>query len=335
MKFMTLILALSLVASGCAEKSEPNQKSTPAEKPQKSDEKPTPGFIYKRLVYGTEGTCGEKGFFFKTLKTEDQVVGKVDGRDVVAESTILLHANNLFEVEYVEKYVSQYMASGYRYSKSKKRYVSGHWEIQNDRLVLGDLMEIVGQEKNHRGSALVTYKQNLITAGLKDAKLEGGMVAASAAIRSERETCPVDAEKLGLFDRFKARQNLAEIQLSTLRSNEFMVIAGVAFQNMEVVLREDGHYEVVASAVFASGERTETFIIDSGFWERNGAALKLYNGWLRPTTEWNEAVITFARDLTFYVGSKHYTVPLKGRSIGLKYGASMLTMDDLTYTYQY
>jgi len=106
MKFMTIVLAFSLLAAGCTKKAESEDKPASPAKPQKYDERPTPGFIYKRFAYGTEGVCGEKGFYFKTLKTDDQVIAKVDGRDVVAESTILLHANQQFEVEYVEKYVS-------------------------------------------------------------------------------------------------------------------------------------------------------------------------------------------------------------------------------------
>jgi|GEM_PF-6516046 len=230
---------------------------------------------------------------------------------------------------------SHYLPSGYRYSKSKARYFTGAWEIQNDRLVLGDLLQIVGKDSRGRATAVVTYQRNLVSSGLKEVQLTGGMVTATAAIRSERATCPVEAERLGLFDRYKARRNLGDPHLKTLRSNEFMVIGGVPIQSMEFVLHEDGHYDFMVSAVFVSGEPTQTHIVDSGFWERNGAALKLYNGWLRPTTEWSEAVLTFARDLTFYVGSKHYKLPLQGRSIGLKYGVSLLTMDDLTYTYQY
>lgn len=295
---------------------------------------PAQSFDYKRFLYSTSGVCGKGGFYFRFLSASDTVIGKDYGHDIMVDSRILLYANGSFEVETTEKYILEYLPDGYKYRQQKSRYVSGQYREENGKLILGDLMELTGSEVGNRLVASILYKKNLMSPGLRGMTVSGNMVWSTAEIRSERETCPNDEDKLREFDQFKARANRSTTNLNSLATNEQVIAGSVTIKRLELILHSDGNYQVVARASVPDFAFDWSYIIDSGIWERRGSELKLNNGFVSLGGERDAVNLTFTRKVNLYTDDKTYPIDLTGRTFTLKYGASDLTTDDLTYKYR-
>lgn len=291
-------------------------------------------FDYARLLYGTSGVCGQQGFYFKLLSADDIVIGQKDGQDIMVDSRILLYPNKKFEVESTEKYIMSYTATGYTYKKLKRRYVAGNYVEANGKLVLGDFMEINAREVDKRVVANILYKKNVVSQGLADHSVMGHMVWSSAAIKSERETCPNQEDMLGDFAKFQARADRSKIELNALYSDQQIYANGFYIKNMRLILENDGHYAIVAQGAAPGEGFVSTFIIDSGIWQQVAGQLKLYHGALSLGFANNEATLRFTRDLTVFARDKAYSVPMMGKSVSMRFGPSDFVTDDLTDTYR-
>lgn len=296
--------------------------------------KPAGAFDYGRFMYDTSGVCGQQGFYFKLLVADDVVIGKREGNDVMVDSRILLHPDKRFEVEITEKYILTYTDSGYTYKKKKSRYVAGTYSQANGKLVLGDLMEIVGREVDKKNVAYIRYLKDVMSVGLQGQSVNGHMVWSTSAIKSERETCPNAEDSLGDFEKFQARADRSQIVLNALYSDQQIYSNGFYIKNMRLILQSDGSYAIVAQGAAPSEGFVSTYIIDSGYWSRVNGTLKLYNEVLTQGFDDDEAVLRFTRDLTIFGNGKAYSVPMIGKSVSMKFGPSDLTTDDLTDTYR-
>ena len=335
-KFAALmVMALSLAAcSGKVESSDSGGAvGVPADD---SGNQPKPGvaFDYSRLMYDTTGVCGQQGFYFKLLSADDVVIGSRDGQDVMVDSRILLYPNKRFEVEINEKYITSYTASGYTYKKMKSRFVSGNYIQADGKLVLGDVMEIVGREVDKRVQANILYKKDVMSAGLSGRSVMGHMVWSTSAIKSERETCLNPEDTLEEFQKFQARADRSTIQLNALFSDQQIYANGFFIKNMRLILQNDGSYAIVAQGAAPTVGFVTTYIIDTGYWSRANGSLKLYNGVLNLGFGDDEATLRFTRDLTVFANGKAYSLPMLGKTISLKFGPSDLITDDLTDTYR-
>ena len=328
-----LMMALSLTACAKAVGTSEPDTGTIADGGRSQPEEIAP-FDYGRFMYGAIGACGSRGFYFKLLAADNVVIGQRQGQDVMVDSRILLHPGNRFEVEITEKYILSYTDSGFAYKKLRSRYVSGSYVEADGKLVLGDLMEIIGREVDKKNVARIRYLKNVMSSDLRGQVTNGHMVWSSSAIRSEREACPGAEDMLGDFAKFQARANRSQIQLNALRSDQQIYSNEFYIKNMRLVLQNDGSYAIVAQGA-APGEGTlSTIILESGYWSQVRGALKLYNGILTKGFAEGEAVLRFTRDLTVFVNDKAYSVPMIGKSVSMKFGPSDLTIDDLTDTYR-
>lgn len=296
--------------------------------------KPAGAFDYSRFVYDTSGVCGQQGFYFKLLVADNVVIGQRQGQDVMVDSRILLHADKRFQVEVTEKYILSYTDSGYTYKKLKSRYFAGTYTQANGKLILGDLMEIVGREVDKKNVAYIRYLKDVMSAGLQGQSVNGHMVWSTSAIKSERETCPNPENTLGAFAKFQARADRSQILLNALYSDQQIYSNGFFIKNMRLILQSDGSYAIVAQGAAPSDGFVSTFIIDSGYWSQINGALKLYNEVLSQGFDDDEAVLRFTRDLTVFINGKAYSVPMIGKAVTMKFGPSDLTTDDLTDTYR-
>ena len=252
----------------------------------------------------------------------------------MVDSRILLHPGNRFEVEITEKYIASYTDTGYTYKKLKSRYVAGVYTLASGKLVLGDLMEIVGREVDKKNVAYIHYLKDVMSAGLQGQSVNGHMVWSTSAIESERETCPTPEETLGDFAKFAARTDRSQVQLNALYSDQQIYSNGFFIKNMRLILQSDGSYSIVAQGAAPTEGFVSTYIIDSGYWSQVNGTLKLYNEVLSQGFEDDEAVLRFTRDLTVFANGNAYSVPMIGKSVTMKFGASDLTTDDLTDTYR-
>jgi hypothetical protein len=331
-----LLLVLSLAA--CSAKVESGETlggggvSTPGD--FGNQPKPVVAFDYNRFLYDTSGVCGQQGFYFKLLTSDDVVIGQRDGQDVMVDSRILLYPNKRFEVEINEKYILKYTESGYAYKKMKSRVVSGNYSQSNGKLVLGDVMEIVGRDVDKRVQANILYKKDVMSAGLSGRTVMGHMVWSTSAIKSERETCPNPEDTLGEFKKFQARADRSTIQLNALYSDQEIYANGFFIKNMRLILQNDGSYAIVAQGAAPTVGFVTTYIIDTGYWSRVNGSLKLYNGILSLGFGDDEATLRFTRDLTVFANDKAYSLPMLGKSVSMKFYPSDLITDDLTDTYR-
>lgn len=296
--------------------------------------KPGAAFDYRRMQYDTSGVCGQQGFYFKLLAADDIVIGQRDGQDVMVDSRILLHPNKRFEVEITEKYIVSYTATGYTYKKQKSRYVAGNYVEANGKIVLGDLMEIVGREVDKRVVANILYKKDVMSSGLANHAVTGHMVWSTSAIQSEREACPNPEDTLGDFAKFQARPDRSVLQLNALYSGQQMYVNDFYIKNMRLILENDGHFSIVIQGAAPTEGFVSTYIIDSGIWQQVGGQIKLYHGTLSLGFNDDEATLRFTRDLTVFTKDRAYTLQMTGKSVSMKFGASDLTADDLTDTYR-
>ena len=331
-----LVLVAALAA--CSAKTDMNDSGgavvVPADDGGGNPPKPGAAFDYRRMLYDTSGVCGQQGFYFKLLTADDIVIGQREGQDVMVDSRILLHPSKKFEVEITEKYILSYTATGYTYKKQKSRYVSGNYVEANGKLVLGDLMEIVGREVDKRVVANILYKKDMMSSGLASHSVTGHMVWSTSAIQSERETCPNPEDTLGDFAKFQARPNRSVLQLNALYSDQQIYADGFYIKNMRLILESDGNYSIVAEGAAPTEGFVSTYIIDSGIWQQVGGQLKLYHGVLSLGFEDDEATLRFTRDLTVFGKDKIYSLPMTGKSLSMKFGPTNLTKDDLTDTYR-
>jgi hypothetical protein len=339
MKFkLTALLLLALALAACSGKVESSETlgGGGVGVPDDSGNQPKPvvAFDYNRFLYDTSGVCGQQGFYFKLLTADDVVIGQRGGQDVMVDSRVLLYPNKRFEVEINEKYIMSYTDSGYTYKKMKSRVVSGNYSQSNGKLVLGDVMEIVGREVDKRVQANILYKKDVMSAGLAGRSVMGHMVWATSAIKSERETCPNPEDTLGDFAKFQARADRSTIQLSALYSDERFYSNDFYIKNMRLILQNDGSYAIVAEGAAPGVGFVTTYIIDSGYWSRVNGSLKLYNGILNLGFGDDEATLRFTRDLTVFANDKAYSLPMLGKTVSMKFYPSDLITDDLTDTYR-
>lgn len=332
---LAALLMMTLSLAACSGNADSNEAAagTPSDV---GDNRPKPAvaFDYGRLMYDTAGVCGQQGFYFKLLTADDVVIGQRQGQDVMVSSRILLHPDNRFEVEVTEKYILSYTGSGYTYKKTKSRFVTGNYTQSNGKLVLGDLMEIVGREVDKKNVAYIRYNKDLMSVGLEGKSVTGHIVWSTSAIKSERETCPNPEDTLGDFAKFQARPDRSQTQLSALYSDQQIYSNGFYIKNMRLVIQSDGSYAIVAQGAAPSEGFVSTYIIDPGHWSQANGTLKLYNEVLTQGFEDDEAVLRFTRDLTIFANGKAYSVPMIGKSVSMKFGPSDLTTDDLTDTYR-
>ncbi|MGE3263534.1 MAG: hypothetical protein AB7K68_17290 [Bacteriovoracia bacterium] len=195
-------------------------------------------------------------------------------------------------------------------------------------------MEINAREVEKRVVANILYKKNVVSQGLADHSVMGHMVWSSAAIKSERETCPSQEDMLGDFAKFQARADRSKIELNALYSDQQIYANGFYIKNMRLILESDGHYAIVAQGAAPGEGFVSTFIIDSGIWQQVAGQLKLYHGALSLGFANNEATLRFTRDLIVFVRDKAYSVPMMGKSVSMRIGPSDLVTDDLTDTYR-
>lgn len=338
MKFkITALLAMALTLAACSgrvESSETIGGGVGVPDDSGNQPKPVVAFDYNRFLYDTSGVCGQQGFYFKLLTADDVVIGQRDGQDVMVDSRILLYPNKRFEVEINEKYILKYTDSGYAYKKMKSRVVSGTYSQSNGKLVLGDVMEIVGREVDKRVQANILYKKDVMSAGLSGRAVMGHMVWSTSAIKSERETCPNPEDSLGEFQKFQARADRSTIQLNALYSDQQIYANGFYIKNMRLILQNDGSYAIVAQGAAPTVGFVTTYIIDTGYWSRVNGSLKLYNGILNLGFGDDEATLRFTRDLTVFANDKAYSLPMTGKSVSMKFYPSDLITDDLTDTYR-
>ena len=335
MKFTSIgLVIVSLILAACSDRVESGANAGIFNPVEESGNGPASAFDYKRFYYGTSGVCGGNSFYFKLLKAEDMLLGQRDGQDILVESAILLYENHHFEVEYIEKYITEYTANGYKYKRMKSRFVSGEWREESGRLILGNLMEISGKEVEKRAVATVMYKQDIITRGLQNKATRGAMVWSSSAIKSERETCPSEQDTLGNFARFKTRENRSEIHLKSLANSDGMVVGNILIKKLELLIEEDGHYYVVAHAALPNVAYVRPYIVDSGIWQRSGSSLKLYNGFVNTTFAGNQADLKFTRNVMLFTDTNAYSLAVEGKSVRMVLGYSDLSADALTDTYR-
>ena len=202
----------------------------------------------------------------------------------------------------------------------------------NGTLVLDDLMEIEGRKVDERLLATIHYKKNVMSAGLKDEVVGGHMVSSTAAIKSERETCPTQEETLGDFEKFLAREDRSELELDGLHADSEVHGTGFYIKNIRLILEDNGSYAIVADGAVAGYAFVSRFIVATGFWQRLGDQLKLYHGLLSLASSADEAVLRFDHDLTVLAKDKVYSLPTNGRTLRMKFGPSGVTTDDLTDT---
>ena len=296
--------------------------------------KPVAEFDYRKMLYGTDGVCGQGGFYFKLLSADDAVIGQRNGQDVMVDSRILLYLNGKFQVEITEKYIASYTATGYTYKKKKSRYIEGYYVLANGKLLLGDLMEITGRSVDNRIQASILYKKDVMYRGLAHREVMGHMVWSTSAIKSERETCPKSDENLGDFAKFQARPNHTVLQMKALSTTEPMYTSGFNFKSIQVFLESDGSYALVIQGSTLGSSSIANYYVDSGYWEQSGGHLVLYHGVLSLGYNSDDATLQFSRDLLLVGNGKAFSVPMTGKTISLKFGPSDLTKDDLTDTYR-
>jgi len=332
------ILLLVAALSACAQDTGSSESARGFEVPTDTgggnQPKPEVAFDYRRMLYGTQGVCGQQGFYFKLLSADDVVIGERNGQDVMVDSRILLHLNKRFEVEVTEKYIASYTATGYTYKKSKSRYVAGNYVETNGKLVLGDIMEITAREVDKRIVASVLYKKDLMSMGLADHSVAGHMVWSTSAIKSERETCPEYDEVLGNFSKFQARQERSVLQLNALYANQPIYVNGFYIKSLQLILEKDGSYAIVAEGSALGSGLTSRYFVDTGFWKQSAGQLALYHGVLSLGFSNGEANLRFTRDLILFDNDKAYSLPMTGKTVSMKFGPSNLTKDDLTDTYR-
>ena len=331
---LVLVAALSACAQNTDSSDSTRAVAAPTGNGSGNQPKPEEKFDFRRMLYGTSGVCGKQGFYFKYLSADDVVIGQRNGQDVMVDSRILLYPDKRFEVEITEKYIMNYTATGYAYKKQKSRYIAGNYVETDGKLVLGDLLEIVGRDVDKKIVASVLYKKNVMSMGLANHSVAANMVWSSSAIKSERETCPYSDEVLGDFSKFQARQDRSVLQLNALYTNQPIFVDGFYVKSLQLVLEKDGSYAIVAEASAIGSGSVATYFVDSGYWQQSGGRLVFYHGVLSLGFNSDEATLRFTRDMILFGSDKAYTLPMTGKTVSLKFGPSNLTKDDLTDTYR-
>ena len=338
-----LAIATAAALTGCSQSNEEAKHQGEVIAHQGNNEngsrEPATAFDYKRVQYTTDGSCAKGSLYFRYLSVEDVKLGQTaEGKDILVEADVLLYSNGQYEVEYKEKYITDYTDTGYRYKKQKVRNFAGNWKEAAGKLVLDDVMDIIAQELDGKIVGRVLYKKNIVTPGLKGATARAVNVWSSAAIRSYREMCPSEQDVLGSFEKFRARSSLQTISLNGLASAERMTVSNVEIRQMHLILHTDGSYHVMVLArVPADGFASErVYTLESGSWERMGQMLKLYHGMVSMAYGGSGVELRFTRDVVLFddVNQKVYPLALTGKNIKLMFAPSPFSMDDLTDTYR-
>ncbi len=332
-----IALAFATALSACAESKDSarDQGFVTSQENGGNRESRTPAsaFDYQRIVYTTDGSCAAGNVYFRYLSVQDVNLGN----DILAEADVLIHANNRYEVEYKEKYVTDYTASGYRYKRQRVRNFEGAVKQVNGKLVLDDLMEIEAQEVDGKVIASVFYQKNIVTEGLKNVAAKAVNVWSTAGIQSHREVCPDEENTLGVFSSFRARESRTSIALKGFSTNEAVIAGQVVLSGLELIVHADGNYHLLAKARLANGSSgsERPYIIESGIWDREGSMLKLYYGRVRMAQP-GSVELKFTRDLTLFddVNQRSYQLVLTGKAVKLVFGPSAFSMDDLMDTYR-
>ncbi|MGE3681001.1 MAG: hypothetical protein AB7G93_04685 [Bdellovibrionales bacterium] len=339
--FILTAIACVAVLSGCAESkdSAKDQNYVVNRGESGGSRQPASALDYKRIHYTTDGSCAAGNIYFRFLSVENVNLGKnAIGNDILADADVLIHSDGRYEVEYLEKYITDYTATGYRYKRQRVRNFEGNWKDVNGKLVLDDLMEISAQELDRKVVAEVHYKKDIVTAGLKGAIAKGVNVWSTAGIRSYREVCATDQDTLGAFETFRSRDSRTSIALKGLVSSDRLVAGEVAISGMELLIHPDGRYHLIARAKTSvdSFSVERPYIIESGTWERFGSQLKLYYSVVNLVYGSNGVELKFTRDPMLFDDehNKGYMLALTGKSVRMKMAPSSLNMDDLTDTYR-
>jgi|SRR3989344_1617168 len=338
-----LAVAAAAALTGCSQSNEEAKRQGEVIAHQRNNENgsraPATAFDYKRVQYATDGSCAKGSLYFRYLSVEDVKLGQTaEGNDILVDADVLLYSNGQYEVEYTEKYITDYTDTGYRYKKQKVRNFAGHWNEIGGKLVLDDLMDVSAQEVEGKVVGSVLYKKDIVTVGLRGTTARAVNVWSSAAIRSYREMCPNEQDVLGSFEKFRARNNLETNSLNGLASTERMTVSNVEIRQMHLILHTNGSYHVMVLArVPADGYSSERpYTLESGSWERMGQMLKLYHGMVSMAYGGVGVDLRFTRDVVLFddVNQKAYSLALTGKSVKLMFSPSPFNMDDLTDTYR-
>jgi hypothetical protein len=339
--FILTSIACVALLSGCAESkdSAKDQNNVMNQGESGGSRHPTSVFDYKRIYYTTDGSCAAGNIYFRFLSVENVNLGKnALGNDILADADVLIHADGRYEVEYLEKYITDYTPTGFRYKRQRVRNFEGKWKEVAGKLVLDDLMEISAREQDQKVEAEVLYKKDIVTVGLKGSIARGVNVWSTAGIRSYREVCETDQDTLGAFEKFRSRESRGNISLNALVSTERMLVGEVAIAGMELFIHPDGRYHLVARAKTSADNYSveRPFIIESGSWERHGTQLKLYYGIVNLIYGSNGVELQFTRNPMLFEDdhNKAFTLNLTGKSIRMMMSRSTLNMDDLNDNYR-
>jgi len=339
--FILTAIACVAVLSGCAESKDSAKDESHLVNQQGSggSRNPASTFDYKRIQYTTDGSCSAGNVYFRFLSVENVNLGKnAFENDILADADVLIHADGRYEVEYLEKYITDYTPTGYRYKRQRVRNFEGKWKEVDGKIILDDLMEITAREQDRKVEAAVLYKKDIVTAGLKGATARGVNVWSTAGILSYREVCATEQDTLGMFERFRSRDSRVNISLNGLVSNDRMVVGEVAISGMELLIHPDGNYHLVARAKTSADNFSveRPYIIESGTWERFGSQLKLYYSVVSLAYGNNGVELSFTRDPVLFDDdhNKAYPLALTGKRVRLMMSRSSLNMDDLTDTYR-
>ncbi len=259
----------------------------------------------------------------------------------MAEVRVVLSPDRKFVAHYEEKEVENYTATGYAHKRDKSRIISGHWFLDGEALVIGDLLRINARMVDNRVKASAIFLRDVITSNVSGMTASGVMVwSTSPGTKSYREVCPTVESQLGNFAGFVSQNDPEDIRMSSLK-----LVQGQQFQSgsvyvndVQLFLHKGGSFHVLLSGVDMNdpARTLKHYVVEESYWERTSSnKLNFYIGSLLKKSN-GGARLCFTKDL-YYITSMNEVIdfPMEdGKCVDLEFGASTYSLDDLTANYR-
>ena len=110
--------------------------------------------------------------YYRFASSDDVKIGLSDaGKDMLARVQILLLEDRTYRAFYQEVDVYDYTDNGYRWDKSREKYLSGSWKVVEDRVVFENLGSATSLIYNERPAMVLKLDRNQISIGAKDKEM--------------------------------------------------------------------------------------------------------------------------------------------------------------------
>lgn len=330
-----------VILSACSNESSNSAQAAPL-KPDvtvSDNSKTTTPFDYSSLMYMHSGLCGTQDTQDRFVNVYPVKIGTAaDGKDIYAETNLLIYPNGTYIAEYQEEDMIYYMETKAEYKRYRVRNLMGYWGLVDGKLKLNSFGILEAHLEENRIVAEFTYQEDIVSSGLSGKVANAGRVSSSSAIKFGREVCPAAEDIPGKFAGFMNQSHSLQSELQSLQMlpQQTLASGSISVTHLELFLETDGRYYILVKILDQNVPlgKEKTYIVDDFSWERVFNTLDLYSGNLSIIAPTNQVELKFDRDLQLVENEKIVGVlQTTGKSIRMGLQKSSYTMDDLTSVY--